>query len=252
MAKLIVLGSSNAIPSLGHENTHLAIITPRRTLLVDCAANPIVRLEQAGIDFESVTDVILTHFHPDHVAGVPSLLMGMWLLGRRAPLTIYGLAYTVDRAEKMMELYGWDEWPNFFPVNFIRVPETELVLVLDADDMRICASPVIHFLPNIGLRFEFKPEGKSAAYSCDTEPCAALVPLAQGVDVLLHEASGPLKGHSSAAQAGDVAQKAGVGVLYLIHYPTGRFPTGDLVAEARSHFQGEVKLATDFLEIELG
>jgi ribonuclease Z len=251
MAQLIVLGSSNAIPSPGHENTHLAIVTPQRTLLVDCAANPVLRLEQAGIDFEAVTDIILTHFHPDHVAGLPALLMGMWLLGRHEPLNIFGLKHTVDRAETMMGLYGWQEWPNFFPVNFVRVPESELALVLEAEDIRICASPVVHFLPNIGLRFEFKPQGTSAAYSCDTEPCASLVPLARGVDVLLHEASGPTKGHSSAAQAGDVAREAGVGALYLIHYPTGRFASGDLVAEARRSFPGEIHLATDFLTIEL-
>jgi ribonuclease Z len=251
MAKLIVLGSSNAIPSQGHENTHLAIISHNRTILVDCATNPILRLEQAGIEFESVTDIVLTHFHPDHVAGLPSLLMGMWLLGRRAPLNIYGLHYTIDRAEAMMGLFGWEEWPNFFTVNFCRVPADEMALVLDAEDLRLFSSPVIHFLPNLGLRFEFKAEGKTLAYSCDTEPCPAIAGLAKGADVLLHEASGPSKGHSSAAQAGEAAQKANVGILYLIHYPTGRFASGDLIAEARENYRGEIRIATDFLKIDL-
>ncbi len=251
MAKLIILGSSNAIPSAGHENTHLAIISGKRTVLVDCGSNPIVRLEQAGIDFESVTDVILTHFHPDHVAGIPSLLMGMWLLGRRAPLNIFGLHYTIDRVEAMMELYGWQEWPNFFTVNFSHIPADAMALVLDAEDLQVFASPVVHFVPNIGLRFDFKAEDKSLVYSCDTEPCPALLLLALGADILLHEASGPFKGHSSAAQAGDLAHRAEVGALYLIHYPTGRFATGDLIAEARKNFQGPVQLATDFMEIDL-
>jgi ribonuclease Z len=251
MAKLLILGSSNAIPSAGHENTHLAIILGKRTVLVDCGASPILRLEQAGIEFESITDMFLTHFHPDHVAGVPSLLMGMWLLGRRAPLNLIGLGYTLDRVEIMMDLYNWKNWPDFFPVHFQRVPADELALALDDADLRVYASPVVHFVPNTGLRFEFKVEQKVLAYSCDTEPCPALLPLAEGADVLLHEAAGPSQGHSSAAQAAELARQAEVGALYLIHYPTGRLATGDLVAEAQAYFQGEVKLATDFMEIEL-
>jgi len=251
MAQLIILGSSNAIPSADHENTHMALITPERKVLIDCASNPIVRLEKAGIDVDSVTDIILTHFHPDHVAGLPLLLMDMWLMGRHHPLNIYGLHYTLDRAETLMDLYGWSEWPNFFTVNFCRIPADNMALVLDDEHMCIYSSPVKHFLPNICLRIELKTEAKSLAYSCDTEPCQAIVDISQGVDILLHEASGPFKGHSSASQAADVARQANVGMLYLIHYPTGRYASGDLVAEASARFSGPVVLAEDFMKVDL-
>ncbi len=251
MTKLVVLGSSNAIPSLEHENTHLALVSTERTVLIDCASNPVVRLEQAGVEIDSVTDIILTHFHPDHVCGVPLLLMDMWLMGRRRPLNIYGLHYTLDRVETMMGLYGWIEWPNFFTVNFCRVPADEVAVVFDEPDMCVYSSPAKHFLPNIGLRIELKKEKKVLAYTCDTEPCPAVFDLARGVDFLLHEAAGNFMGHSSAAQAGEVARQAGVGALYLIHYPTGRYASSDLVAEASARFEGEVKLAVDFMEIDL-
>ena len=45
MPKVIILGSSNAVPSIDHENTHLVILGKERTILVDCVSNPIVRLE---------------------------------------------------------------------------------------------------------------------------------------------------------------------------------------------------------------
>ena len=251
MAKLIVLGSSNAIPTKDHENTHLAVVCRDRTVLIDCVSNPIVRLEQAGIDPLAINDVILTHFHPDHVSGVPLLLTDLWLMGRRTPLNIYGLDYTLERVEAMMELYSWSDWPDFFTVNFCRVSMDEMTLVFDTVDMRVYSTPVRHLLPSIGLRIELKAEGKAVAYSCDTEPCAEVERLAQGADVLLHEASGPFTGHSSAAQAGDVARRAEVGALYLIHYPTGRYASGDLVAEAKARFPGNVHLATDLMEINL-
>ena len=75
--------------------------------------------------------------------------------------------------------------------------------------------------------------------------------MSRGVDFLLHEASGPFPGHSSAAQAGNLARQAEVGTLYLIHYPTGRYASGDPVAEAREHFPGIVIQAVDFMKINL-
>ena len=51
MPKLIVLGTSNAIPDEDHENTHLALIGNQRKILIDCAGSPVIRLKQAGIDY---------------------------------------------------------------------------------------------------------------------------------------------------------------------------------------------------------
>ncbi len=251
MPKVIILGTSNSIPTTEHENTHMVVIGNERTVLVDCVSNPILRLEKAGVDFNQVTDLILTHFHPDHVSGVPLLLMDMWLMGRRRPLNIYGLHHTLDRVEDLMGFYGWAEWPHFFPVAFCRLPGQDMSTVLDCPDFRVFSSPVRHLLPTIGLRFEFNGNGKVMAYSCDTEPCSQVVRLAEGADVLLHEASGAARGHSSAEQAGEVAARAEAGSLYLIHYPTGKYAHDDLVREASSTYQGPVKLAEDFMVLNL-
>lgn len=219
-------------------------------LLVDSVSSPIQRLEQAGLDFNNLTDIVVTHFHPDHVSGIPLLLMDMWLMGRQRPLNIYGLHYTLDRLETLMGLYNWGNWPDFFPVVFYRIPAREMSPVLDCSDFSIHASPVHHMIPNIGLRIEFKQAHMSIAYSCDTEPCDEVVRLSEGVDVLIHEATGEGVGHSSAGQAGEIARRAEVGRLLLIHYPTGRYANGDLVAQARAAFPGDVALATDFMTLD--
>ena len=251
MAKVIILGSSNAVPSKDHENTHLAIIGDERAILVDCVSNPVVRLEQAGVDFNDLTDIIITHFHPDHVSGVPLLLMDMWLMGRTKPINIYGLHFTMDRLEDLMGFYGWAEWPNFFPVAFYRLPESEKAFVLDCDEFKVTSSPVHHMIPTIGIRVECKQSKKVFAYSCDTEPCEQTVRLADGADFLIHEAGGAAYGHSSAEQAGEIASRAEVGRLYLIHYPTGKFARGNLAAEASKTYQGDVLIAKDFMTIEI-
>ena len=250
MSKVIILGSSNAIPTAEHENTHMVVVGEERMVLVDCVSNPILRLEKAGLSFNDLTDLIVTHFHPDHVSGLPLLLMDMWLMGRHKPLNIYGLDHTLDRVESLMDCYDWDEWPGFFPVAFNRLPSQERAAVMDCPDFRIFSSPVRHLLPTIGLRFEFNRANKVMAYSCDTEPCDEVVRLAKGADVLLHEASGAAHGHSSAAQAAEVARRAEVDELYLIHYPTGKYSSDDLVAQARQRYEGAVKLAEDFMVLE--
>jgi ribonuclease Z len=112
------------------------------------------------------------------------------------------------------------------------------------------SSLVKHLIPTMGLRFEFLKSGKSAAISSDTEPVDAMVRLANGVDVLFHEATGATMGHSSAAQAGEIAQRAGARSLWLIHYKPGE-SAGSLVAQAAKNFSGLVYLAKDLEKIEL-
>lgn len=251
MGKVIILGSSNAIPTRNHENTHLVFLGDQRMVLVDCGGNPILRLEHAGLDFNDLTDVVITHFHPDHVSGLPLLLMNMWLMGRTKPLNIYALHYTLDRVEDLMRAFGWAEWPDFYPVAFHRLPNSEMTRVLDCPDFKVISSPVRHLIPTIGLRFDFHKAGRSVAYSADTEPCAQMVRLAEGVDILIHESAGEMVGHSSAAQAAEIAAEAEVAALYLIHYPTGEYVNGNLAAEARKKFQGAVNMATDLLVLEI-
>ena len=251
MAKLIILGSANAIPDSQHENTHMAVVGQKGTLLIDCPGNPIVRLRQAGLKFDQITDMILTHFHPDHVTGVPLFLMDLWLMGRQHPLKIHGLDHTLDRIERSMAFYEWGKWPGFFPVDFNRLPEKEMYLVFKNQEWRVFSSPVRHLIPNIGLRIEFLGSNKIMAYSCDTEPCSETVRLAHQADVLIHESTGTSRGHSTPNQAGEIASRAGAKMLYLIHYPTGNpSPPNDWLSEAKTTFSGPVALAKDFMVLD--
>ncbi len=254
MARLVILGSAAALNDADHDNTHMVFQGDKgNAILVDCGSNPVVKLQRVGIHYEQLTDLILTHFHPDHVYGMPILLMHMWLLGREKPLRVYGLHHCLHRTEDMMAGFTWDEWPRFFPVAFHRLPEREKMLVLDSEDFRIFSSPTKHYIPTIGLRVEVKSSGTVVAYSCDTEPIDAVARLAEGADILIHEATGKMMGHSSAAQAGEIATQAGVKKLVLIHYEVwGDADPTKLVPEAKSTFDGPVELAVDFKEFDLG
>lgn len=248
MTKITFLGTANAIPSKKQQNSHLVIETSSRNILVDCVGYPVVRLKEAGVEPLTVTDLILTHFHPDHVSGLPLLLMDLWLMGRKDPLAIYGLDDVILRVQHMMDLFRWETWLGFYPIEFHPASDVEHFLMIYDENVHVWSSPVCHMIPCVGLRMQL-PEG-ILAYSSDTAPCRAVVRLADGADVLIHEATGEGPGHSSPEQAGQIAQQAGVKKLYLTHYPDG-IDLQDYANSARRCFSGEVVTAQDLMTVNL-
>ncbi|MEK6221712.1 MAG: MBL fold metallo-hydrolase [Chloroflexota bacterium] len=249
MPKLVILGTSYAVPDIDHENTHMVLVGDERMVLVDGSGNPQVRLAKAGLKHEDVTDVVMTHFHPDHVSGIPLLLMGMGLLMRKKPLMMYANDHCMQLMHNLLNAYEWNTF-HFFPVNFKTIPEDELYVIMDNDEFKIYTSPVLHFIPTLGMRIEFPKSGKVLAYSCDTAPTPSVINLAKDADILIHEAAGASVGHSSATQAGEIAREANVKELYLIHYPTSGYDYKSLVDEAKQVYEGPVKMAEDLMEFE--
>jgi ribonuclease Z len=160
------------------------------------------------------------------------------------------LEYTLNRAKKMLELFNISSWAKLFPIHYHLVIGGGFSTLISDKDLRLFGAEVKHLIPTMGIRVEFPASGKTLAYSCDTEPCDAVEILAKGANVLLHESAGNSKGHSSAEQAGETAQKAGVETLYLIHYP-GESDPDRFIEQARSVFDGQVIAARDMMTIVL-
>jgi len=248
VARVVTFGTAAAVPDEVHANTYLAVEGEQGFFLIDCGDSPLVRIQRAGLAPECLRGLMITHFHPDHVFGIPILLMNIWLLGRAAPLPVYGLQDVLDRFQAMMELFCWREWPNLFPVTCRTVAKKVGALVLENDDFRITGAPVEHLMPTLGLRIENKRSGGVVAYSSDTSPCDAVVALARDATILIHEAAKNTLGHSSAAQAGEIARRAGAGRLVLVHYRPAPWKYDRWLKEATAAFGGPVELAQDFAE----
>jgi ribonuclease Z len=247
MERFIILGSANAIPKVDQDNSHLFVEAGNQRILVDSGNNALVGMQKKGIDPNTVTDLIITHFHPDHAGSLPNLLMGMWLEKRTGSLTIHGLEFTLDRVKALLGLFGWNNWANMYPVVFNTIPEGTQSNLIESVSLTVKAVKVQHLIPTIGLRFDFS-SGKSVTYSCDTEPCEQLVKLAENTNVLIQESAGPGKGHTSARQAGTIATSSKSKKLILIHYDR-RAGVENLVREAKSEFAGDVLAALDGMEI---
>jgi ribonuclease Z len=249
MVRLVVLGASCLLATEARRPTHLACLGENHGLLIDCGVSPRGRLEALGADPNRIGDVFITHFHPDHAAGLTLFLMELCLRGRSEPLRVHSGAESIRRIRKMMQMYGWKKMPGQFPVGYRIVKCGKRAPVLENPEFRVFSTPVRHVVPALGLRVENLQTGKSFVYSADTEPSADLVALARDADLLIHEATGAGTGHSSAAQAAAVARGAGVRRLLLIH-TNPYLDSHALLAEARSGFDGEVALAADKMEID--
>jgi ribonuclease Z len=145
----------------------------------------------------------------------------------------------------LLALFTLDEREGMFSLEWHPVPLREGRQVLEVEGVRLTTTPVNHGqVGTLALRFDHLTSGGAALYSADTEPSDALVRLAAGADLLLHEATGEHAGHSSPAEAAAVARDAGVERLVLTHYPVHGV---DLEAWrlAATEFPGPVTLAQD-------
>jgi ribonuclease BN (tRNA processing enzyme) len=250
--RLTVLGCSGSGPGPTSPASGYLVSAGATRLLLDLGNGTFGAL-QRHLDPWALDAAVLSHLHADHCADMANLVVH-----RRyhpapppevAPLPVYAPA---DAADRLAAAYAASAEER---------GTTDLSDVLDfrpvADGgtvggagVGLRATPVEHPVPAYAVRVEHG--GASLVYSGDTGPCAGLVELARGVDVLLCEASWPhvVPGrweeppsglHLSGRQAGEHAKAAGVGRLLLTHVPPWVDPAAQL-AEAREAFDGPVEL----------
>ena len=251
-------GTCAAVPSADRDNTALVFYSPDEAVLVDCSGSPYQKILKAGLDPMRVSSLIITHRHVDHVYGIPSLAHNMGLAGRRTTLHVYALAETMKVLRGFMDLFPLEEEMPY-RIDLHEVPAKEGHEVLRTKGFRVLSTPVKHGAPNIGLRVEFDSPGErvTVVYSSDTSPCASLIALARGADILIHEATflhsdaarAAADGHTTGFQAGEVAKQAGVKRLFLCHFGAdlhGRLD--ELHQEAMQSYQGPVEIPEELRE----
>lgn len=252
------LGTSGAVPSLRRDNTSLVFAGGDESVLVDCGGSPIQKLLLAAVNPQSVTRVVITHLHVDHSYGLPSLVRGLALMGRRSALRINCREEHAEPLRDLLRVFHILDRADLFPLLFEPVPALPRVAVGRTGPFTLTASPNAHGpMPNLALRVD-AAGAPSVVYSSDTEPCEAVVELARGADTLVHEATfaeGDTARHgvhSTARQAGEIAARAGVRRLILAHIdPRHHDATAALADEAQRSFDGEVEIAEEFIPYPL-
>ena len=186
--RLQFVGCGDAFGSGGRFNTCFHVSGDRINFLIDCGASSLPALKRLGISRDEIDLILITHFHGDHFAGLPFLLLDAQFSRRTRPLVIAGPQGIEQKLPQVMEA--------LFEHSSKTKQRFDLAVVALAPEethsfgaVKVTPFPVVHGEsggPFLAYRIEV--EGRVIAYSADTEWTETLVPLAREADLFIAEA----------------------------------------------------------------
>jgi len=246
-----------------------------------------------------LTKILISHWHGDHVLGLPGLLMTMMMNGYNRKLEIYGPKGTDQRVRQYFDLISL-KGQNLE----VKVKEVKSGVIFDSDDFFIEAVEVDHGCPAVGYSFVvkeknrldkeklaklkipnspligeltkgkvveiggkkvdgkklmYKENSRKVSFLMDTRKCEGAVKLAKGADILISESTHSVEeqaiateyGHLTSVDAANIAKKAKVKGLVLVHL-IQRYDAIPkvILKEAKAVFP-DVIIPEDFEEVEL-
>jgi ribonuclease BN (tRNA processing enzyme) len=238
---LTILGGGGWFPGHGRHTACALLRDGDYAIVIDAGTGVARFIEHPELlDGTTRLDILLTHFHLDHIAGLAYLPA----LGLCEQTTIWGpgqLLYDTPTPDLLDQVSRQPFHPvpleqQDIDVRDLPAGEVELGSVRIASRRQDR-----HSAPSLGFRF-----GDILTWITDTAYDPGSISFAEGSEVLAHEAwftsDTPRNPeiHSSAAQAAQVAEKASVRRLVLIHLPPFQQSLEPLLAEAQAGVPGAV------------
>lgn len=218
---IVLLGTGGVMPLPERQLTALYVRWDSRALLIDCGEGTQVAIRRSGLRFKPISAIFLTHFHADHISGLPGLLLTMGNEGRTEEVTIYGPCGLEKTVGALLSIVA--ELP--FSVRLVTL---EGQRDIPLEDLVVTSFPVMHGVPCLGYRLDlprpgkfdpqaaeangvpvalwsrlqkgervdgFSPEqvlgpkrkGLRLLYATDTRPVSALTQLGQNADLMILE-----------------------------------------------------------------
>jgi ribonuclease BN (tRNA processing enzyme) len=182
------VGCGDAFGSGGRFNTCFHLVGNGINALIDCGASSLVALNKLAIKRSNIDIIFISHFHADHVGGVPSFILeASHVLKRDRPLTIAGPPGLKARYPELMEAAfpGTKTLQLRFPLT---LRELEIGCRSEIGPIVVTPFHVKHddrAGPCLGFRFE--AEGKIIGFSGDTEWTDALIDVGREADLFICE-----------------------------------------------------------------
>ncbi|ESU32549.1 hypothetical protein G3A_10855 [Bacillus sp. 17376] len=243
--KLTIVGFWGGYPKVNEASTGYLLEHEGFRLMIDFGSGVLAKL-QNFVQPEELDALVLSHYHPDHIADIgvlqhARLIQGF--LGKKSPqLPIYG--HTHDKQEFAKLTYK----------NITKGVAYDPAKKLNVGPFTISFISAVHPVPCYAMRIE--AGGKSLVYIADTSFKEEFIPFASAADLLLSECNfygnqdGKGAGHMNSCDNGKLAEGAGVKQLVLTHLPHyGEID--QLVSEASKAFHGPITLAREGFEITL-
>ena len=186
--QLRFVGCGDALGSGGRFNTCFHVTGDNVNFLIDCGASSLPALKHLGIARDGIDLILITHFHGDHFAGLPFLLLDAQFTRRTRPLIIAGPEGIEAKLATLMETLfeHSSKTKQRFDLSVVALaPEQSRTF----GEVKVTPYPVVHGEsggPFLAYRIE--AEGRVITYSADTEWTDALIPAARDADLFIAEA----------------------------------------------------------------
>ena len=122
MSEVVFIGTSDAFGACGRRQSAILLRAPNGSVLLDCGTTTVTGLCDLDIARDEIDAILISHFHGDHFAGIPALLLGaLYEDGRTRPLHIAGPIGIEQYVRKLAAAmcYALEDRDWSFPIAFI-------------------------------------------------------------------------------------------------------------------------------------
>ena len=154
MIDVCLLGTGGMMPLPHRALTSLMLRYNGMNVLVDCGEGTQVSIKQQGWSVKPIDVICFTHFHADHISGLPGLLLTLGNAERTEPVTMIG----PKRLEKIVNALRMIAPGLPFPIHFIELEQEEEDFVFNG--LKIRAFRVNHNITCYGYTFELERAGR--------------------------------------------------------------------------------------------
>jgi ribonuclease BN (tRNA processing enzyme) len=246
--RLSIIGCSDAFGTGGRLQTCYHVRHAGGEFLIDCGATALIGLHRLGLDPNRIPAIFISHLHGDHFSGlVWWLIHANHVSSRRDPLTVTGPAGIEARFKTTAEALFPDctKTPLRFDFKFVEYGERQSLTV---SGVTVTPFEVSHpsGAPPYALRFDV--EGRTIAFSGDTEWTESLIGAATGADLFIAECFGyenEVRFHMNWRTIERNIPRLGAKRILLTHMGPAMLPHRAEITDPR------VLIAEDGLEIDI-
>lgn len=273
--KLVLLGTGNPNPNPERSGCALAIIVNDTPYIIDFGPGVIRQAARltphyggniAGLSAQNIKTAFLTHLHSDHTTGYPDLILTPWVMGRDAPLEVYGPEGIAEMSDHILKAYQQDieyRLSGSEPANDqgwrVNSHEIKPGKIYQDENIEVQAFLVEHGTWPNAFGFKFTTPDRTIVISGDTKPCEKLIEMSTGADILVHEVYS-VKGfeekdpvwktyhaahHTSTHELGRIASQAKPGLVVMYHVLSWGATDKELLEEIKTIYDGKTVVGND-------
>jgi len=156
MLDIALAGTGGFMPMHNRYLTAMLARLQGRMLLIDCGEGTQMTLRRVGWGFKDIDLICFTHFHADHIAGLPGLLLTIGNSGRTDPITIAGPKGIREVASRLCVIAPLPFAPRFIELS----PKGGLPVDFQVGPFFLSALALNHHIPCLGYRLDVPRAGK--------------------------------------------------------------------------------------------